>query len=63
MWPSPKLPTSSAPLNLPKPAGASATAQDAAVEGDHAGRSGSYFEQIHDGEVPGTSPAGRERGR
>lgn len=45
------------------PHGPSEDLQDAAVEGDHAVRPGSDFEQIHDGEGTRHQPGRRERGR
>ena len=45
------------------PHGPSEDLQDAAVEGDHAVRPGSDFEQIHDGEGTRGQPGRRGRGR
>ena len=45
------------------PHGPSEDLQDAAVEGDHAVRSGSDFEQIHDGEGTRGQPDRHGRGR
>src|SRR6184192_3094251 len=45
------------------PHGPSENLQHAAVEGDHAVRSGSDFEQVHDGEGTRCQPGRRGRGQ